>query len=255
MNITPKLLTINYSPGRAGHRIRAIVLHVAAGTEAGVVSWFQNPASGVSAHYLVTKSGAVLRFVPEADTAWGNGVLNAPDMTHPLVKQWANTPNDPTWPAGLPNLETISIEREGQPGELVPTPQWEALVQLVASIYQRHGLAPDRSAILGHSQLDSVTRPNCPGFDAATWSRLVGSVAALVAPPTNDDTRMEAAYQADAARLGTQLFAGQLTRDYYTGPVLVCERGVITPTGQTISGNIVDDWVGLNETAGTLTRY
>jgi hypothetical protein len=42
----------NYWQGRLGERVRAIVLHVAEGSRGSVLSWFSNPASDASAHYL-----------------------------------------------------------------------------------------------------------------------------------------------------------------------------------------------------------
>lgn len=74
-------------------------------------------------------------------------------------------------------------------------------------------------------------------------------------PPESSDAAMELVYAANAARLGSKRFAGHLSRDFYAGPVLVCDGGVVTPTGLLDYGRIIDDWVGLNETAGTLRRY
>ena len=69
------------------------------------------------------------------------------------------------------------------------------------------------------------------------------------------DAALEAAYQKDAARLGKKRFAGRLDRDYYRGPVLVCQRGIVTSDGTDIMGNAIDDFLTLNDQAGTLTRY
>lgn len=69
------------------------------------------------------------------------------------------------------------------------------------------------------------------------------------------DAALEAAYQKDAARLGEQLFAGMLRRNYYTGKIIVCRRGVVTADGTDIMGNVVDDWQAYNEANGTLTRF
>lgn len=74
-------------------------------------------------------------------------------------------------------------------------------------------------------------------------------------PPESSDAAMERVYQANAVTLGAQRFAGYLSRDFYAGPVLVCDGGVVTPTGLLDYGRLIDDWVGLNETAGTLRRY
>jgi hypothetical protein len=64
--------------------------------------------------------------------------------------------------------------------------------------------------------------------------------------PKTDDELMEAYYLANAARLGPKQYAAMLDLHYYAGKALVCQNGVITPAGETIAGNIVDDWATLN---------
>lgn len=52
-----------------------VVIHGDAGeTDAGTVSWIQDPASNVSYHYLVGRDGTVYQFVREQDKAWHAGV-------------------------------------------------------------------------------------------------------------------------------------------------------------------------------------
>ena len=50
-------------------------------------------------------------------------------------------------------------------------------------------------------------------------------------------------------------WGGRLDRDYYRGPVLVCQRGIVTPDGTDLMGNAIDDFLTLNDRAGTLVRY
>ncbi len=42
----------NFWAGRGGERVRAVCLHVSEGGRGGMLSWFGNPASEASAHYL-----------------------------------------------------------------------------------------------------------------------------------------------------------------------------------------------------------
>ena len=53
---------------------KGLVLHGTAG--GGTVSWFQNSASQVSAHYVVEQDGRIVQMVSEDDTAWHNGKLH-----------------------------------------------------------------------------------------------------------------------------------------------------------------------------------
>lgn len=59
-----------------------------------------------------------------------------------------------------------------------------------------------------------------------------------------EDERMETYYRNNAARLGPKRYAAMLACHYYTGKILRCENGVVTPDGEIIAGNIVDDWEG-----------
>jgi hypothetical protein len=61
---------LHFTPGRSATP-RLIVVHSTEGdTAAGAAGWFQNPASGGSAH-LVVDDHEVYRCVNDADTAWG----------------------------------------------------------------------------------------------------------------------------------------------------------------------------------------
>lgn len=64
--------------------------------------------------------------------------------------------------------------------------------------------------------------------------------------PASDDEKMETYYRNNAARLGEKKYAAQLALHYYTGKGLVCQYGVVTPDGEIIVGNVVDDWETYN---------
>ncbi|MCU0433104.1 MAG: N-acetylmuramoyl-L-alanine amidase [Bacteroidia bacterium] len=57
--------------------ISAVTIHTVQGSYAGCISWFQNCAAGVSAHYVVRSSdGQVTQMVLEAQKAWHVGTEN-----------------------------------------------------------------------------------------------------------------------------------------------------------------------------------
>jgi N-acetylmuramoyl-L-alanine amidase len=59
---------------RRGRRVAAIVYHYTAGpTQAGTVSWFQNPQSRVSAHYVIGRNGRIVQMVRLNRAAWHAG--------------------------------------------------------------------------------------------------------------------------------------------------------------------------------------
>ncbi len=65
------------SSSRAGTAITAVTIHTTQGSYAGSISWFQNTASQVSAHYLIRSSdGQVTQMVRESIKAWHVGNAN-----------------------------------------------------------------------------------------------------------------------------------------------------------------------------------
>jgi N-acetyl-anhydromuramyl-L-alanine amidase AmpD len=66
----------NYS-SRNGTQITAVTIHTVQGTYAGCISWFQNCAASVSAHYVLRSSdGQVTQMVYESQKAWHVGSEN-----------------------------------------------------------------------------------------------------------------------------------------------------------------------------------
>ncbi len=68
--------TCNYSVGRT-QAISAVTIHDTEGSYAGTISWFQNCAAVVSAHYVIRSSdGQITQMVAEADRAYHVGSEN-----------------------------------------------------------------------------------------------------------------------------------------------------------------------------------
>lgn len=60
----------NYS-SRNGDRITNIIIHHTESFDLnGTVAWFRNPASRVSAHYVMDLDGSIVQMVRDADKAW-----------------------------------------------------------------------------------------------------------------------------------------------------------------------------------------
>lgn len=62
---------------RKGKRPTHIVIHAMGGSFNGSISWFSNPKSKVSAHYLVSKTGESVQMVQDKDKAWHVNKANA----------------------------------------------------------------------------------------------------------------------------------------------------------------------------------
>lgn len=170
--------------GRGTNPIEAIVLHVTGpGTCPGMRSWFNNPASQVSAHFGVCKDGKVEGYVEVGDVAWHAGIVNRPDLSNPLIASWVAT--------GInPNLRHVGIELllAGPAEPLSEYPQMKAsLFALLRWLSQELGIPLDRTHVIGHYQIDGVNRQTdprcCLDIDALLFE-MTGGAPSTLPPPT-----------------------------------------------------------------------
>lgn len=92
----------NYN-SRSGTAVREVIQHTTEGSFAGAISWFNNPDSNVSAHYVISSSGQVVQMVREADRAWHAGDHNS----HSIGIEHAGYANDPgTWTTAILNVSS-----------------------------------------------------------------------------------------------------------------------------------------------------
>jgi hypothetical protein len=179
MNITTKL-----SPNKwvGGNRTEAIVIHhwddpAKHPKLDGVVSWFLNPESQVSAHYIVS-GDTVIKVVEETDKAWhamqanqfgigieidpnvpGNTYKTAGELVRDIRKRRGNIPLKKhsdyvaTSCPGNIDLNRIEQESKGEQQEMITTGGLNAIFRL------RLGREPDASAkkvYLGKMTFDQV---------------------------------------------------------------------------------------------------
>lgn len=77
MEIQQRLISHNYSKGRAGKNIIQITPHTAVSNAESLYHYFNNPDTKASTHYYVNKAGVIERYVLEENTAHSNANLNA----------------------------------------------------------------------------------------------------------------------------------------------------------------------------------
>jgi hypothetical protein len=127
----------NYTNANRGVAlIDMIVIHVAQGSYSGTISWFQNPRSNASAHYVVGRRGQIAQCVHNEDIAWHAG--------------WWET-----------NKKSIGIEHAGfigNPRSFTPR-MYRSSARLSAYLCRRFNIPVDRRHIIGHNQV-----PGCPGL-------------------------------------------------------------------------------------------
>lgn len=176
--------TANQS-GRGNYKPCLIVWHIADGTYNGTVTWEQNPASQVSSHFVLGKNGEITQLVPLDKAAWTQGVVNQP--IHPYVKAH-NGVN--------PNLYCVSIECEGKWSEThgaLTDKQLAAAAWLTCHIVEEidriYGIEIpiDREHMIGHCEINPVTRPHCPGEDFP-FDQLIAMARGEDAEPVQDET-------------------------------------------------------------------
>lgn len=171
---TPNIWKRGGKPTRFGWDPKIVVLHIMAGTLSGTDSWFKNPNSGASAHYGIGKNGEVHQYADEISAPWANGVIRNPKAK--LIKKYNSNPN----------FYTISIEHEGQTGKKWSSAMFNKSAKLTADICKRWNIPIDRSHIIGHYEIDSVNRPNCPGTGLTSrWKEYINKVQEYAYPKPN----------------------------------------------------------------------
>jgi N-acetyl-anhydromuramyl-L-alanine amidase AmpD len=130
--------TTSNRPGT--YPINYMIIHVTQGSYAGAISWFQNPASNVSAHFVIRSSdGEITQMLKEKDVGWHAG-------------NW----NYNTW--------SLGIEHEG----FVNNPAWftstmyESSGRLTRYATKKYSIPRTRSRVIGHNEVPGATHTD-PG--------------------------------------------------------------------------------------------
>ncbi len=210
--------SVNFKVANRGiGSIKTVVVHTVQGSYAGCISWFKNPNAQVSAHYVVSKTGAITQMVKEKDIAWH---------------------------VGSENGYTIGIEHEGYVSDAnYVTPQMlDATAQLTCYLVKKYQLQPTKAAIKGHVELPNQTHTD-PG-KYWPWDSYIAKVAACVnggvqppaCPASCDDGQ---------ACTNDGCSNGQCTHTPNTGAVCwdgdACTAGEKCQNGACVGGSIVKD--------------
>ncbi|MBN8829571.1 MAG: N-acetylmuramoyl-L-alanine amidase [Sphingomonadales bacterium] len=147
--------------------VSILVLHYTGMPDAAsAISWLASEESKVSAHYVVTEDGQIVRMVDESRRAW-----------HAGRSYWR----------GITDVNSASIGIEiVNPGHewgyrAFPDRQIEALIPLVHDIVQRHRIT--RGNVVGHSDI-APARKQDPG-ELFPWNKLARLRLALPRPTRN----------------------------------------------------------------------
>lgn len=158
MNITKRLSPHHFN-GRDDMPVLALIMHSTVGGYEGSISWFMNPASKASTHYIVSSAGDITQCVEESNGCYGAGIISAFGSKAPKVLQENYLVN--------PNLYSIQIELVDEKQGILriyPEKQYKAVLELAADIIIRHQIKVDPGYILMHKQIDPAHRSDPVGF-------------------------------------------------------------------------------------------
>lgn len=122
---------------RHGRPVTLLVMHATVGPYTGSLGWLCDPASRVSAHYLIAKTGHIAQLVAETEAAWHAGVSSWRGLDSTAIQ-----------------LQSIGIELENLTGMIDPhtgiphLPDPYPVAQLIAAtdlcrdIIHRYGILP-----------------------------------------------------------------------------------------------------------------
>lgn len=121
------------SPNWGERRFELVVLHHTGETSfARALASLTDPKSGVSAHYLISRTGEIAQLVDERDRAW-----------HAGASRWG--------PIDDINSASLGIELDNDGDEPFPEAQISALISLLGDVTARYAI--DRRNIIGHADI------------------------------------------------------------------------------------------------------
>lgn len=160
----------NYWPGRHDPGVRCVVWHITDGDLAPSLDWLTTPGSDASSNDVISREGVIYNLVAGDDTPWTNGPVQDPNMDRAIVRQAVAAGINPNrWSY---TIECVGRSTAGAPGALTSF-QAATLIGRTAQACVNYRLSCDREHILRHSDWDSVTRANCPGYsggEMAAWT-------------------------------------------------------------------------------------
>jgi N-acetyl-anhydromuramyl-L-alanine amidase AmpD len=166
--------TGNYSYRANGQLPRFLVHHITDDMNYdNVMSWFRNPASDASSHFVIKRDGSIMQFVSSLNYAWTNGdyYTNRCDPAGsrvarrdiPALNDAISQSLNKGW-----NLNgfCVSIEYIGTPSNPPTDAQYAsgvAIGKYLLSTYPT--MSPHRFGQLRHADINPVSRQYCPGPD------------------------------------------------------------------------------------------
>lgn len=121
---------------RNGEKIRRVIMHYTTSDNVGgTISWFQNPNSRVSAHYIIDRNGDIYQMVRDTDKAWH---------------------------AYQENADSIGIEHVAKKGQKLTNHQEKASISLLRWLMAEYKISKEH--VTGHRfTVANRGHTDCPG--------------------------------------------------------------------------------------------
>lgn len=151
---------------RAPRRIKPtilLVVHITGNSRLpsalGEAQYSNRDGSGASFTFVTDRDGSIVQCLdPETETPWTNGDINRPNTSIPTVKAMVGSRYSPN-EFCFATCENVGYEPNGHP---ITDKQKATLARLVAWASEKSGLPINRNTVIGHKDINSVTRSNCP---------------------------------------------------------------------------------------------
>ena len=140
--------------------------------------------SGASFSFVTNRDGSIVQCLDPSQVPWTNGLVNQPNLALPTVKGLASSSYNANEYC-LATCENVGYE----PGNPLTAAQVATLGRLVKWLSDLSGLPVNRLTVIGHRDIDSVTRHNCPtsGDLEALLARIIAAAVGASAPAPGGD--------------------------------------------------------------------
>lgn len=213
MLIKNKYNSPNHYNGRRGWKPDMIVCHVTAGdTYMSTYWWFMNPKAQTGSHFVVDKNGDIYQFNKLTDGAWCNGTsVNSKDKcfygkaTNHFVRERKTNAN----------YYTYSIEFVDKDGAGITPQQIDSGIELIKYIREENkrlygvDIPLDRQHIIGHCEINPITKPLCPG-KMFPWDKIMKG---LNCENQQKTTKKGVSYKVQVGSFGVRANAESLARE------------------------------------------
>jgi hypothetical protein len=143
----------------------------------GEAQYSNRDGSGASFSFVTNRDGSILQCLePVTQTPWTNGDINQPNTAIPTVKAMVGSPYNPN-EFCLATCENVGYEPSGHP---ITAAQIATLGRLAKWLSALSGLPVNRNTVLGHRDINSVTRHGCP--TAGDLDALIGKIIVAAVP-------------------------------------------------------------------------